>query len=485
MNNFFKKIIAFVLFALTGFSCLARQYPDSLLHYMETAAKKNPLVMQRFLEYQAALQKIPQAGSLSDPQLDIGVYLSPMELVSGKQAAEIKLMQMFPWFGVLRNAKDEMSQMANAKFEQFRDTKLQVYYDVNRVWNELYRTRKDISISEKNIEILRIIERLALIRYKTAPTGRGSAPSGSNLPSSSQNAVPGSSSGMQGMTGTQGNQPAGSSQSQSDMQSSSMPSTSPGASLTDLYQIQIESGDLRNNIALLKNQEQTITAQFNSYLDRPPLMPVFTGDTIIADTLTINAGLQADSIIANPMLKMINYEKKSYDARKKMVTGMGFPMVGLGLNYALIYKNEMTGDEMTPPSPMNGKDMIMPMVSITIPIYRKKYNAMKKEADLLGAAARQNYISTANSLRNEYFQAIQQYQDAKRRVRLYEEQYQLASKSLDIILKSFSVSASNLTDVLRIRQQTLDYELNKTGAITDLNTSAAFLRRLLSTSQVK
>jgi len=36
-----------------------------------------------------------------------------MELVSGNQVADIKLMQMFPWFGVLRNAKDEMSFMAN------------------------------------------------------------------------------------------------------------------------------------------------------------------------------------------------------------------------------------------------------------------------------------------------------------------------------------------------------------------------------------
>ena len=34
----------------------------------------------------------------------------------------------------------------------------------------------------------------------------------------------------------------------------------------------------------------------------------------------------------------------------------------------------------------------------------------------------------------------------------------LASKSLDLILKSFTVSSAGLTDVLRVRQQTLDYE---------------------------
>jgi outer membrane protein TolC len=85
--------------------------------------------------------------------------------------ADMKLMQMFPWFGVLKNAKDEMSLMAKAKFELFRDTKLQVYYDVQRTWYELFMLRKNISISEKNIEILRIIEQLLFIKYKAPTTG--------------------------------------------------------------------------------------------------------------------------------------------------------------------------------------------------------------------------------------------------------------------------------------------------------------------------
>ena len=89
-----------------------------------------------------------------------------MELINGNQVADIRLMQMFPWFGVLKYAKDEMSLMANAKFELFRDAKLQVFYDVQRNWYELYKIQKDISISEKNIEILKIIERLALVKIQ-------------------------------------------------------------------------------------------------------------------------------------------------------------------------------------------------------------------------------------------------------------------------------------------------------------------------------
>jgi len=394
---------------------------DSLYSYLEIAAKNNPTILQKFSEYQVALQKIPQTGSLSDPELSLGVFLKPMELVSGNQVADIRLMQMFPWFGVLKNAKDEMSLMANAKFELFRDAKLQVFYDVQRTWYDLYKIQKDITISEKNIEILKVIERLALVRFKTGSMGSSAGSSG----------------------------------------------------LADLYRIQMESGELENNIALLKNQEQTVIALFNSYLNRSPVSPVFTGEVLVTDSLGLSLIAVSDSILTkNPMLNMLEFEKQSFSARKRMVTGMGYPMVGLGLNYSLIGKNEMST------SSMNGKDMIMPMVSISLPIYRKKYTAMQKEADLLGIAASQNYQATANSLQTEYYQAVQLYQDAQRRVKLYENQYQLASKSLDLILKSFSTSASGLTDVLRVRQQTLDYGLKQAEAVADFNTAVAWLKRL-------
>ena len=78
---------------------------DSLYNYLEIAAKNNPTVLQRYAEYQAALQKVPQVGSLPDPDISLGVFLSPMELVGGNQVADIRLMQMFPWFGVLKNKR--------------------------------------------------------------------------------------------------------------------------------------------------------------------------------------------------------------------------------------------------------------------------------------------------------------------------------------------------------------------------------------------
>ena len=101
----------------------------------------------------------------------------------GNQVADLRLMQMFPWFGVLKNAKDEMSLMAKAKYESFRDAKLRLFYDVQRTWYELIKIQQEIRISEKNIEILKTIERLTLVGLNHLSTGgssSGSSPAGTH-----------------------------------------------------------------------------------------------------------------------------------------------------------------------------------------------------------------------------------------------------------------------------------------------------------------
>jgi outer membrane protein TolC len=477
----YKKIL-FLLLALGSWVIgNSQEKTDSLFNYLKIAAKNNPTVLQRYAEYQAALQKVPQVGSLPDPEVSLGVFLSPMELVGGNQVADIRLMQMFPWFGVLKNAKDEMSLMAKAKYELFRDAKLQVFFDVQRTWYELHKVKQNIRISEKNIELLQTIERLAVVRFKAVPSGNSATTSNRISSLSPFSNSSSGSSGMNSMGGNSGNiAGSGSNQAAAPMSGSPMGSSSGGSGLSDVYRIQIEIGELQNNVQLLKSQVITITALFNSYLNRPPVTAVSLPDTLIAENYQPSFKAISDSILKNnPMLGMLQFEQQSLEARRQMVSKMSYPMVGLGLNYSLINKSEMST------SPMNGKDMIMPMVTVTLPIYRKKYKAMQTEADYLKSANSQNYKATANSLQTEYYQAMQLYQDAQRRVNLYADQYQLASKSLDIMFKSFASSGSSLTDILRVRQQSLDYEYQQMEAIADYNTSIAWLKRLMAYSQIQ
>ncbi len=483
-----------MLFVVAGSNAAAgdRRYPDSLLSYLETAAANNPLVMQKLVEYRASLKRITQAGSLPDPELSAGIFLMPMELVSGRQYAELKLMQMFPWFGVLRNARDEMSLMANARYEEFRNTKLMVYYEVQSTWYELYKVRKEISVTEENIDILNSIEKIALARFRAAPGSASQAVSQESPdPASGMNAAESQSS-MSGMGAGTAALAGGSSRSgtASTSASTSGPgiSTTSGSSgamgtmggnagsgLADLYRIQIEAAELKNKVNLLKNREESLVARFNGYLDRPPQVPVFTSEEISEDSPDIPLPLLPASIDArNPMLAMIDYERKAWEARERMAEGMGFPMTGLGISYAPIGRSTMSASE------MNGRDMIMPMISLTLPVYRKKYRAIREEASLMQEAVSLNRRATATSLQTDYYEALRMYDDAQSRSELYETQLTLASRSLDLLLKGYSAATSELTDVLRLQQQALDYHLGLVDAVADRNIAVARLNQLMA-----
>ena len=110
---------------------------------------------------------------------------------------------------------------------------------------------------------------------------------------------------------------------------------------------------------------------------------------------------------------------------------------------------------------------------------------MRNEADLLKTANKQNYQATSNSLQTDYYQAVQLFKDGERRMKLYAKQSDLAEKTLDIMLKGFTTSGTPLTDILRIQQQTLDYELKKSEALADYNIAIAWLQRLMAYSPVQ
>ena len=253
---------------------------------------------------------------------------------------------MFPWFGVLKAAKDEASKMAVAKFENFRDAKDELYLNVKSSYYTIFRTQKEISIAKKNLDILHSLEQIVLVRFSTG--GGGSSSGGSNQISTGSNS---SSQGSSGMTGnSMTNQSTGSvsgsaSANKSNMSSSgsAMGGSMGGSSkneMVNLLRVQIEIHDLENRIALLQDQLTTDKVSFNRFLNRAPFAEVFTSDSLTEVPVPSDLLTRADSLVNHPMVKMYEAESEANTAKLAMVRRMGYPMVGLGLNYSVIQQRE-------------------------------------------------------------------------------------------------------------------------------------------------
>jgi len=462
------KIIAFILVLISMEHITAQvQVHDSLLYYMDIAVKNNPGLLAKTDEYKATLFKVPQASNLPDPELKMSVFLTPMEVISGKQVADFELMQMFPWFGTLKYAKDEMSLMAKASYESLKDTRLQLFYEVQSSWYDLYRIRRKLALSTKNIDLLQTIEKLALIKYKTSSSGI----SRQTPDVKKESKIPAQNTGNMSNMG-ENTVSGGGSMTTSGMSGSPMNISSSG--LPAIYRLQMERNELENNVFVLLESEKAQKARFNALLNRPAMAQVFVPNTLEMDSIDLSVLESSDDnlFLNQPMLKMLRYESQSLTAKGKMVDRMGYPMLGVGLGYSVIGKSE------TSSSMMNGMDMVMPMLKISIPIYRKKYKAMKSETEMLKSATQNNLKETQNVIRTGYFEARQRYENANRQINLYSEQVALLQKILTLSIKDFSISGSGLSELLRTRQELFDYELKQEEATAELNTSIAYLRRL-------
>ncbi|MDR0749384.1 MAG: TolC family protein [Tannerellaceae bacterium] len=461
---------------LTSVAAARGQETDSLNHYLEAAAQNNPGLKAGFLAYKAALQKIPQAGAWQDPELEMGIFLKPMDIAGGRQAGEFKLMQMFPWFGVKKAAQAEAAHMARMACEQFRETRDNLYLQVYTEWYTLCSLQQQLINNRANKALLAQLEELAIRRFVSPPA---SSPAGYALPSPAPPAkdapgAPASTGGMAGMAGMGGSSAAPGMSPEGKM--ASMESS--GGGMADVLRIQIEMVETDSAIESLLSEIQAAKASFNALLNRPPTSEVEIPESFEQTLFLLHeAGVMNRIERQNPMLGMINEEGLAYKAKAAMDRKMSYPMLGIGLQYMLIKK---TDDPMYAMSDMNGKDMFMPMLSVSIPLYRNKYKAQQRENNLWQQASREKYDNTRNALAAELYKAKHLLGDAARKVALYRKQEELANTACNLLVQEFVAGKTDLASVIQLQRQLLGYQLKKAEAIAAYNTRVASIHKLIS-----
>ncbi|TXK37889.1 TolC family protein [Pontibacter qinzhouensis] len=474
-----KKILISILLLLTLLPALKAQ---QLEEHLATAGENSPLLKAHYAEYQAALQRVPQVGSLPDPEANFSFFLRPMERYMGNQLGDVSVMQMFPWFGSLGAAKDEAKFMAQMKFSSFIEAKINLYHEVRSTWYTLYRIDKEEQLVEKELEIMQALERISLAKYKSPPTA-GAASGGTPQRAGAATGTTGGGSAGAGMAGmgssssapaTQGSSPGMSSGSAM----SSMGGTS-GGTMVDVILIKVQVKELENRLHVLRQSRRPLEVQFNNLLHRQPDLPVAVTDTLGATALPASLALLQDSIREHhPMLQMYSWDEKARASQLRMAQLMGRPMIGIGLNYMVFQPRQdaMMGE-------MSGGNMLMPMVSISLPIYRKKYNAQQKEAEYAQQAASYQKEYTERQLFTELENLLYEYQRTNSTLQLLQDQVALNEQAIRLLTTNYTVAATGLEEVLRQRQNLLSYKQQQLQAVVDQHIAVSAIRRLMSSDE--
>ena len=218
--------------------------------------------------------------------------------------------------------------------------------------------------------------------------------------------------------------------------------------------------DAQTNLDILNDKEKPLLASFNQLLNREADEPVAIADTLILKPLPDNA-VRDSMLVNNPNLFKFELLYESQQAAEKAAFRNGLPKFGIGLDYVLV-------DERTDMNvPDNGKDVIMPMVSISLPIFRGKYKAAREEAKLMQESYRLKKEDLHNALIANYEMIKFEITKKQKLIELYEQQIDESKQMLNLLYTAYSNSGKDFEEVLRMEQQLLKYRKLKVSALSE------------------
>jgi outer membrane protein, heavy metal efflux system len=243
------------------------------------------------------------------------------------------------------------------------------------------------------------------------------------------------------------------------------------APMVDVLRVDIMLQDATTSLSILNQKEKPLRTLFNKLLNRNENEVVAIIDSLPADSLPAN--FPKDSLLLNnPVLNALDLKIKASETGERAAQKQSLLKMGVGLDYVVVgERKDMTLSD-------NGKDVIMPMVSVSIPLFRKKYVAAGKEAQLMQESYALQKTEMENTLISSYEMAWFEIQQQLQLLSLYEQQIQTSQQSLNLLFTSYGNSGKEFEEVLRMQQQLLKYEKMKATAEVQYQIALAKLNYL-------
>ena len=274
MNRYAIYLLLFTASLSVGFG------QSNLDTYLELAVQNNPGMRARYAEFDAAMQKVPQMGTLEDPNLRVSAFGQMVETRTGAQMLNLSLEQMFPWFGTLKEQRNAAALNAEVAFESYKIERNELRLKVKELYYPLYELDESIRLNEANLEILKTLKALAISKFQN---GNGK--------------------------------------------------------LSDALRVDIMINEIHTDIKIKKKKRKSLVIAFNKSLNRDVLAEVLVDEpTELTTPLT-----HRDSLTNNPQLEALRKKVSASKAAERVAVKQGMPRLGVGVQYIVTQKRpEMT-----------------------------------------------------------------------------------------------------------------------------------------------
>ena len=229
------------------------------------------------------------------------------------------------------------------------------------------------------------------------------------------------------------------------------------ASAVDVLRLQMRQNELEQLNQVLEQDflaEQTL---FNKLLNR---------DKAIIIEVVKNLSMPSEDLLLSTENLQLHPELLKYDKlyesveQSELLNQKGSaPNIGFGLDYiAVSERPDISFSD-------NGKDIVMPMVSLSIPIFNNKYKSQSKQNELKQQEIKAQKQDRLNTLETVLDKALTNKVSARISYDTQAKNLKQAKDAEDILIKNYETGTIDFNDVLDIQELQLKFQMNQIESI--------------------
>lgn len=373
------------------------EFDGSLQRYVAYALEHNPELEAQYEEFRAATYRISRARRLPEPTLTYTYFVRSVETRVGPQRHRFGISQAFPWPTKLSAGADASALAAQSAKRRFEASALRVSARVSDAYWELWLVSQVRRIQKEQLVLSRTTSDLVRSRLEIG-----------------------------------------------------------SASLSDVSQADLVVSRATDVIAGLDEAERRSRAALRRALGSPDgvTLPVRAAAPRLVAPAESDSALVA-AAQAHPGVGALELMAQSKSSSAESSNADRYPSFVVGLDYI------ETGPAKMPNQADSGKDAVMVMLGVKLPLWGGSYGDEVDAARADSASFKARAASARNDARSRVDVVLSEIRDALRRAKLYQHTLvPQATTALRSVIGSYAAGRATLPQLLMAQRELLEIELS-------------------------
>ncbi len=242
------------------------------------------------------------------------------------------------------------------------------------------------------------------------------------------------------------------------------------ASAVDVLRLQMRQNELVQKLRTLEQDFEAEKVRFNTLLNRSENMDIMLLDSLIIPTEEIAGEVNVNQV--HPELLKFDELYESISEAEFLNQKEALPKLGFGIDYIPVAeRSDMTMFD-------NGKDILMPMLSVSIPIFNTKYRSVTRQNELRQKEINAQRTNRQDKLRTLLAEAVNSRSAARITAETFLQNLEQAKDAEEILLRSYETGTVDFGDVLDVQELQLQFQTGLIEAVRNFYQESAVINYL-------